>query len=166
MLILEKSEQRYSRGGYQLYSEHNIPNNGMLPTASSKNSKPTVDISIYWVSFKNFVKNGMWNCLHQTNSIIREMVWRSELFKWWRTDNKLGSPNEQLFGRITRSLWPTSESNLNSEVIIGVPEEWHRLRPKVTVYSNRHSEKPIEYKVKDKGRLKVTHRHWKGAAIV
>lgn len=90
------------------------------------------------------------------------------LLNWRNTprNEKLGSANERLFGRITRSLLPVTEAKLKPKIITDVPEELHRLRTMQTDYSNKHTKEPEHFDVNDKVRLKVGHRQWKGAKVI
>lgn len=90
------------------------------------------------------------------------------LLNWRNTprNDHLGSPNQRLFSRITRSPIPTSDNNLKPKIIQEVTAELQRLREKQANYSNKHTTRPDNFEINDKVRHKVAHRSWEGARVV
>lgn len=90
------------------------------------------------------------------------------LLNWRNTprNDSLGSPNQRLFSRITRSPIPTTDSNLKPKIVQGVTSELERLRKKQANYSNKHTKQPVNYELNDKVRHKVAHRQWEGARVI
>ncbi|GBP14486.1 Uncharacterized protein K02A2.6 [Eumeta japonica] len=90
------------------------------------------------------------------------------LLNWRKTpqNENLGSPNQRLFSRVTRSPIPTTENNLKPKLIKGVPTELQLLRETQVKYSNKHTTRPVNFEINDKVRHKVAHRQWEGARVV
>ncbi|XP_028168447.1 uncharacterized protein K02A2.6-like, partial [Ostrinia furnacalis] len=90
------------------------------------------------------------------------------LLNWRNTprNETLGSPNQRIFSRITRSPIPTIDKNLKPKLIQGVTAELQRLREKQSNYSNKHTKTPEKLEVNDKVRHRVAHRHWEGAKVI
>ncbi|GBP61465.1 Endogenous retrovirus group K member 8 Pol protein [Eumeta japonica] len=90
------------------------------------------------------------------------------LLNWRNTprNENLGSPNQRLFSRVTRSPIPTTENNLKPKLIKGLPTELQRLRDTQVKYSNKRTTRPVNLEINDKVRHKVAHRQWEGARVV
>ncbi|CAG4931717.1 unnamed protein product [Colias eurytheme] len=90
------------------------------------------------------------------------------LLNWRNTprNDLLGSPNQRLFSRITRSPIPVSDKYLKPKIIQGVTTELQTLREKQANYSNKHTTRPVNLEINDKIRHKVAHQHWEGARVI
>lgn len=87
----------------------------------------------------------------------------------WRNiprNDILGSPNQRLYSRITRSPLPTIKSNLKPKIMQGVTSELKRLREEQADYSNKHTKRPENFEINEKIRHKVAHRQWEGARVI
>lgn len=80
--------------------------------------------------------------------------------------NNLGSPNQRLFARATRTIIPIAENLLKPKIIENVPEELKRQREKQKVYADYHAREPPKLENGDKVRIQVDHRQWKGAEVI
>ncbi|OWR53151.1 putative transposase [Danaus plexippus plexippus] len=90
------------------------------------------------------------------------------LLNWRNTPRNdiLGSPNQRLYSRITRSPLPINDNNLKPKIITGVTTELKRLREVQAKYGNRHTKKPDSFEINEKVRHKVAHRQWEGARVL
>ncbi|XP_026736437.1 uncharacterized protein LOC113499995 [Trichoplusia ni] len=90
------------------------------------------------------------------------------LLNWRNTPRNdiLGSPNQRLYSRITRSPLPIKDSNLKPKIMQGVTAELKRLREQQASYSNKHTKRPDHFEINEKVRHKVAHRHWEGARVI
>lgn len=90
------------------------------------------------------------------------------LLNWRNTPRNdcLGSPNQRLFSRITRSPIPTIDKKLKPKIMQGVTAELQKLREKQAKYSNKHNTNPVNFEINDNVRHKVSHRNWQGAKVI
>lgn len=90
------------------------------------------------------------------------------LLNWRNTPRNdiLGSPNQRLYSRITRSSIPIKDNYLKPKIMQGITAELKRLREKQANYCNEHTKRPDNYAINDKVRHKVSHRQWEGARVV
>lgn len=78
----------------------------------------------------------------------------------------LGSPNQRLLSRITRSLIPTPQENLKPKIVNNVSDTIRLEREKQKSYHDRNSKPASELQVGDKIRLQTSARNWTGATIL
>ena len=77
------------------------------------------------------------------------------LLNWRNTprNDLLGSPNQHLISRIIRYQIPKSDDNLKTKIIQGVTSELQ------VNYSNKQTNRPVNFEISDKVTHKVPHRH-------
>ena len=69
------------------------------------------------------------------------------LLNWKNTprNDLLGSHNQHLFRRNTKSLIPTTDNNLKPKIVQGVTAELQQLREKQVSYSNKQAKKTSQF---------------------
>lgn len=75
-------------------------------------------------------------------------------------NDQIGSPNQRLMSRMTRTNLPTSNENLKPKIVENVSEELKKLREKQKFYSDRTSRVTKDVEKGDKIRVQFGHRNW------
>lgn len=75
-----------------------------------------------------------------------------------RKSEQLGSPNQRLMSRVTRSTIPTTKSQLEPKLMNGIPEAIEKARQLQESHHDKHSKHTASPKVSDMVRMQRIHR--------
>lgn len=81
-------------------------------------------------------------------------------------NDALGSPNQRLMSRTTRSLLPTNTKQLRPQAVEGVSEMLRKAREQQKQYYDRNTRAATPLQVGEQVRLQQDHRNWTGAQVV
>lgn len=78
----------------------------------------------------------------------------------------LGSPNQRLMSRTTRSHLTMLEHQLKPQIIDNVQDNLQHVRDRQKHYHDRNVQPARQFSVGDKIRLQKSHRNWTGATVM
>lgn len=81
-------------------------------------------------------------------------------------NDKIGSPNQRLMSRTTRSILPATVEQLKPKIVSGVEQQLIDIRNQQKLYHDRGAKEAPQIQVGDKVRVQRGKRDWIGATVV